>query len=455
MVVASITIALDALPGSRDVLITNGPEQSTPGGPITVLATPAGQITLAPQDVLLTPALQSSTCIIREGVKEKSVPIKGNTGQITLTAKVRNQNGTPAVSAPVTFTVTGPNATQATKMTVQGGRAIFSYTGMKAGVDTVVATVTLGGSNISSNVAYVQWSKVTVAFNMPLPESSSPRWRVTTRVNDPGDGYHQCNGYYSLDLADSVPGSHAPVLVGLGGTVTSEFSNSTVQESCDPVPLGTSRVVDHQNDFSTIYGHLKADTVQVQPPGGVDQGQVMALMDTTGCAFGVHLHFQIRYHGTSAQNDYLRILVEGRAIQDYCVKGQPDLNNVKCMEDKYISSNNGLPFGFIDAPVANTIVRSTLTVSGWAFDDGSIGNNSILIDGGAVGSAAFTTLRPDVCSVYDWSGFTNCSASQIGFVGTVDTTKLSNGPHKLGVTMTDDHGAERLIGEVPIQVANP
>lgn len=228
LIVASLTVATDAIPGPQNIIVSNGSQQSVPGGPFTVLKAPSGQIVLTPRNalqirsVLLTPALPSTSC---ENTDQVIKRIRGNTGLLPLLARVRAVTGKPAQSVPVKFLVTGVNPQTFTTSTDLGGRAIFpSYVGINKGIDTITVSATVGGVNLVSDPVYVQWGQVTIAFKMPLPNKRGsealPLWTVTTSVNDPSDVNHQCNGYYSLDLVDETPGSEAPVLVPLDGTVT-------------------------------------------------------------------------------------------------------------------------------------------------------------------------------------------------------------------------------------------
>jgi murein DD-endopeptidase MepM/ murein hydrolase activator NlpD len=452
LIVASITIANNAIPGPQDVTVINGSQQSPPAGPFTVLQIPSGQLILTTRDsqvaALLTPTLASTSCINTDGV---SNPIRGHTGQAKLVARVRTAKGTPAVSVTVTFQVRGANPTSTTVVTDKSGRAPFSYVGANKGLDTITASTTVGNATLVSNTAYIEWGRVTIAFRMPLPKDPMPRWRVTTRVNDPSDIFHQCNGYYSLDLVDKTPGSEPPVLVPLGGAVR------TV--SLDPMAstFGTFGIIDHGSSFETIYAHLNTGTVQIQEGSSSPLGQVVAAMDSTGVETGVHLHYQARYSGTSGNNNNLRIFIEQRKIEEYCVNGQPDINNQSCSEGSYPSSNNGLPFGSVENPQPNSIVGPVAQVSGWALDDGSISMIKILIDGSPAGTAVYGAARPDICngigSLFTWSGFLGCP--NVGFNGQVDTTTLTNTFHVLTVSAIDNDGAGRTIATIPILISNP
>lgn len=59
--------------------------------------------------------------------------------------------------------------------------------------------------------------------------------------------------------------------------------------------FGNFIIVDHGNDFISLYGHLTK--VLVKPGDRVTQGEIIGLMGSTGYSTGDHLHFELRYQG--------------------------------------------------------------------------------------------------------------------------------------------------------------
>ena len=55
--------------------------------------------------------------------------------------------------------------------------------------------------------------------------------------------------------------------------------------------------IEHENDFTTWYGHLSR--IRVKAGQTVSQGKVIGLSGNTGISTGPHLHFEIRYKGRS------------------------------------------------------------------------------------------------------------------------------------------------------------
>ena len=58
---------------------------------------------------------------------------------------------------------------------------------------------------------------------------------------------------------------------------------------------GNTVIIDHGNQFATLYGHASALRVSVGQT--VEAGQVVALAGSTGMATGPHLHFEVRILG--------------------------------------------------------------------------------------------------------------------------------------------------------------
>ena len=55
----------------------------------------------------------------------------------------------------------------------------------------------------------------------------------------------------------------------------------------------------HDNGYQTRYLHLKKDSMTVKVGDNVTKGQVIAFMGSTGFSTGNHLHFEVRYNGSS------------------------------------------------------------------------------------------------------------------------------------------------------------
>jgi hypothetical protein len=106
-----------------------------------------------------------------------------------------------------------------------------------------------------------------------------------------------------------------------------------------------------------------------------------------------------------------------------------------------VTVNNGPPTVWIDQPVAGATISGTVTVSGWAVDNGTvvgtaIGSVQVNVDGTVIGTAAYGSSRADVCAVY--VGRPGCP--NVGYSFPWNTSGLSAGVHILTVTATDGNG---------------
>jgi kumamolisin len=99
------------------------------------------------------------------------------------------------------------------------------------------------------------------------------------------------------------------------------------------------------------------------------------------------------------------------------------------------------PVGYIDKPGNGATVTGAIDVNGWFLDAGGVAKIEVLVDGKSMGLAQYDFPRPDVQRAYP--DFQNPNS---GYHFTLDTTRITNGPHTLTVRETGYTG--NIIGKI-------
>lgn len=86
------------------------------------------------------------------------------------------------------------------------------------------------------------------------------------------------------------------IAVASGGIVRASGGGTVRQLGEDP-EYGLFILLDHPDDYQTMYGHLSR--ILVEPGASVAPGQVIGLSGNSGRSTGPHLHFEIRQKGVS------------------------------------------------------------------------------------------------------------------------------------------------------------
>ena len=110
---------------------------------------------------------------------------------------------------------------------------------------------------------------------------TSPYGSRVDPVTGAASAFHE-----GVDIADDYG---TPIVATAAGTVT--FAGYTEGG------YGNLVEIDHGNGFVTRYGHNSA--VLVTPGMTVKQGQVIALMGSTGKSTGAHVHYEVRINGSA------------------------------------------------------------------------------------------------------------------------------------------------------------
>lgn len=155
-------------------------------------------------------------------------------------------------------------------------------------------------------------------FDMPLNRSKS--WLVTTEI-----GGHDCKnsgypdeasgidlahtddapsgtgGYWSIDLAPSTK-DHADVredFTGVDVLVLAAADGYVSNIEYGITGVGKRLTITHSNGYDTRYLHLESFDSSMYVGKPVSSGETIGLMGTGDGLYGKHLHFTVRYNGTS------------------------------------------------------------------------------------------------------------------------------------------------------------
>ncbi|MBO8172145.1 MAG: M23 family metallopeptidase [Bacillaceae bacterium] len=128
-----------------------------------------------------------------------------------------------------------------------------------------------------------------------VPSRGSGRFQWPThggRVTS-GYGYRWGKMHAAIDIAGV---SNRTIMAADAGTV--EFAGWKGG-------YGNCIIINHNNGFKTLYGHLSS--IKVSRGQKVGKGQAIGIMGTTGHSTGVHLHFEIIHNGSKVNPlTYLR-----------------------------------------------------------------------------------------------------------------------------------------------------
>ncbi|MDD2533987.1 MAG: peptidoglycan DD-metalloendopeptidase family protein [Eubacteriales bacterium] len=135
------------------------------------------------------------------------------------------------------------------------------------------------------------------SWTWPVPGNtritSAFGWRI-----HPVYGYKKFHS--GIDIAASLG---TKVVAARGGTVIL-VSAPVNGQSYGGWGYGNYIVIDHGDGKATLYGHLKL--VEVSVGDGVDAGDRIGLVGSTGTSTGPHLHFEVRVNGNTVNpSDYV------------------------------------------------------------------------------------------------------------------------------------------------------
>jgi len=110
--------------------------------------------------------------------------------------------------------------------------------------------------------------------------SSNFIWPTSGMITQYPVWYHM-----ALDIANSS-----------GPAVIAADSGTVIFAGCVRYGYGCHVIIDHNNGYQTLYGHLSSYSVEAGD--SVSQGNQIGVMGSTGMSTGTHLHFEVRSGGT-------------------------------------------------------------------------------------------------------------------------------------------------------------
>jgi Membrane proteins related to metalloendopeptidases len=81
----------------------------------------------------------------------------------------------------------------------------------------------------------------------------------------------------------------------VGGKTIMAADNGTIEFAGEKNGYGNAIIIDHNNGFKTLYGHLKS--ISVKKGQVVSKGDKIGIMGNTGHSTGTHLHFEVYLNG--------------------------------------------------------------------------------------------------------------------------------------------------------------
>jgi murein DD-endopeptidase MepM/ murein hydrolase activator NlpD len=169
---------------------------------------------------------------------------------------------------------------------------------------------------------------------MKLAGKQIALYRYQPDPNDPPD-FFDANGQSAKGMLMKTPVDGARITSGFGMRFHPILGYTRMHKGVDfGVPIGTPVMaagagtiafvgvqhgygnfvlINHDNGYSTAYGHLSRFAAGIHKGSRVRQGQVVALSGMSGMATGPHLHYEIRVHNIQVNPTTVKI-AQGRIL---------------------------------------------------------------------------------------------------------------------------------------------
>ena len=255
---------------------------------------------------------------------------------------------------------------------------------------------------------------------------------------------HGGTGYYAFDFAD---GTMFPLYASKGGTVHLarwDLPNGFYDGTC-----GTSNYIILKDETTTpvtyqLYLHLAHESIpeNLRTVGApVVQGQFIGNADDTGCSSGHHLHFHVHtnpysYWGTALDITFDDVDINGGRPRTPSEASSAGCLPAPCVGKSTYTSQNTItddvtaPTGGLLDPALGTLVTApTLTLNGWAFDEGSGVDSAYFManynDAWVQVGPVIPATAPPFLPSYTWNWCSN---------------NVPNGPVSLALHVEDEEG---------------
>jgi murein DD-endopeptidase MepM/ murein hydrolase activator NlpD len=145
-----------------------------------------------------------------------------------------------------------------------------------------------------------------------MPQPDNPKTTAVARRLTPNAGVVSATGQFIWPASGGITQGFAFYHKGFdianrgGGPILAADSGKVVVAGwVDNSGYGNRVIIDHNNGFVTLYGHMSSVAVQVGQT--VKRGDVVGQMGSTGRSTGVHLHFEVRLGGVNQNpGNYLK-----------------------------------------------------------------------------------------------------------------------------------------------------
>ena len=182
--------------------------------------------------------------------------------------------------------------------TINQGSVIVSQEGQK-GLERVAQNVKI----VNGEISYVDPAgKETI--KSPIPKIISIGSRYVPTIGStaswgwPTNSGYTLSSYYGYRAQVFGEGNfHSGIDIagtGYGSSVYASNNGVVIQKGYTSDGLGYNVIIDHNNGYYSVYGHLSGFASNIALGGTVERGQIIGYVGSSGWATGPHLHFEIR-----------------------------------------------------------------------------------------------------------------------------------------------------------------